>query len=113
MPKPSDHKPEQPEVDTESLDADLPVAGTPPENMDESKYQNANSGRRASGHGGGSLDRPTEFEGERHEAGYAFSGGGRGHTPVRSHQQEAKEELESRSGPYDRSGRPAAEDSKE
>lgn len=77
----------------------------------ESDYGNFNSGRRAAGHGGGSLDRLDEFEGENRKAGHVFSGAGQGHTPQRSFEKESREELESRSGPYTRDGRPAARDS--
>ncbi|HYG44620.1 MAG TPA: hypothetical protein VEA17_17005 [Bordetella sp.] len=64
------------------------------------------SGRRAAGHGGGSLDaRPDGADPASRPAGDA-STGGRGHTPQRSLQHETDEELEGRTGPYVRSGAP-------
>lgn len=70
-------------------------------------YSHRNSGRRASGHGGGDMDAPEEFPDAHHEAGYDFSGGGRGHESNRSLAHEIDEDLESRSGPYTRAGQPA------
>lgn len=69
-------------------------------------YSHRNSGRRASGHGGGDMDAPEEFPEAHHEAGYDFSGGGRGHEANRSLAHETDEDLESRSGPYTRAGKP-------
>lgn len=98
-------------------DTPRPEEGLPPENPGAtgpddpgtSDYQNANSGRRASGHGGGSLDDTREGQGEQRERGYAFSGGGQGQEPLRSQEMDAEEDLEGRSGPFVRSGRPATE----
>lgn len=69
-------------------------------------YSHRNSGRRASGHGGGDMDAPEEFPEAHHEAGYDFSGGGHGHESNRSLAHETDEDLESRSGPYTRAGKP-------
>lgn len=74
---------------------------------DPDEYRHRNSGRRASGHGGGDMDTPEEYPEAHHEAGYEFSGGGRGHESNRSLAHESDEDLESRSGPYTRAGRPA------
>lgn len=111
-PKTTD-KTSHPDLDTEkdTNTRAAPSGDASTSDQDESIYGHYNSGRRAAGHGGGSLDDIDEFAGERNEAGYAYSGGGEGHTPMRSRQREADEELESRTGPYERSGRPAAEDS--
>ena len=79
----------------------------PTETPDPNDYRHRNSGRRASGHGGGDMDRPEEFPEAHHEAGYKFSGGGRGHEPNRSLAHESDEDLESRSGPYTRAGQSA------
>ncbi|MDX3895730.1 hypothetical protein [Pusillimonas sp.] len=74
--------------------------------MEEAPYEQTHTGLRAAGHGGGELDGGGTAPEERTEPGYAFSGGGRGHTPVRSQQHEADEDLESRSGPFTRAGLP-------
>lgn len=70
-------------------------------------YRYRNSGRRASGHGGGDLDTPEEFPEAHHETGYDYSGGGHGHESNRSLDHEIEEDLESRSDPYIRAGQPS------
>ena len=82
-------------------------AATPQAASGSDPYPDTKTGLRAAGHGGGEMD-------EREDAadrpdGYVFSGGGRGHEPQRSLGQEIDEDMESRSGPYTRAGRPAAE----
>ena len=82
-------------------------AATPDAASESNPYPDTKTGLRAAGHGGGEMD-------EREEAadrpdGYVFSGGGRGHEPQRSLGHEIDEDMESRSGPYTRAGRPAAE----
>lgn len=74
-----------------------------------SDYQNVHSGRKAAGHGGGSLDsdKPTD---QHREPGYATSGDAQGQVPLRSREIEAEEDLESRNGPYTREGQPAGAD---
>lgn len=85
-----------------------PSGVTPSNDTPESdEYRHRNSGRRASGHGGGDMDTPEEYPEAHHEAGYKFSGGGRGHESSSSLAHESDEDLESRSGPYTRAGRPA------
>lgn len=73
----------------------------------ESVYEQRHSGRRAAGHGGGSLDSGEEGVDGSSAPGSVFSGAGRSHTHQESLQRETAEELESRSGPYVRSGQPA------
>lgn len=96
MPDPK--KPDSPQHSDTSRDTPVPA----PED-----YSDRNSGRRASGHGGGDMDAPEEFPEAHHEAGYDFSGSGHGHESNRSLAHEIDEDLESRSGPYTRAGRPA------
>lgn len=69
-----------------------------------SDYGFYHSGRRAAGHGGGSLDARRENADSAGQPAGDASTGGRGHTPQRSLQHETDEELEGRSGPYVRSG---------
>ncbi|TFL11276.1 hypothetical protein CSC67_17185 [Pusillimonas caeni] len=76
---------------------------------EETPYERTHTGLRAAGHGGGELDGGGIAPEERTEQGYAFGGGGQGHTPVRSQQYEAEEDLESRSGPFTRTGRPGGD----
>ena len=75
-----------------------------------SEYQHVNSGRKAAGHGGGSLDSDKPTPDEHREPDYATSGHAQGQVPLRSREIEAEEELESRNGPYTREGRPASAD---
>ncbi len=88
---------------------DAPLnAATPESATDNDPYPQTKSGLRAAGHGGGELD-DQENAGDSPD-GYVFSGGGRGHVPLRSFDQEIDEDMESRSGPFTRGGHPAAED---
>ena len=98
-------EPQDPKQTDRATSSDAPASS--PEDSANSDYDFRNSGRRAAGHGGGDLDRPEEFPDAHHEAGYEFSGGGRGHEPNRSLAQESDEDLESRSGPFTRAGQPA------
>ena len=78
-------------------------AGTPVE-PDARGYGHQHSGRRAAGHGGGSLDASEDGADYAVEPDADFSGGGRGHAVQASQQREADEEMEGRTGPYVRSG---------
>jgi len=90
---------------------DAPLnAATPKAAVDTDPYPSTKSGLRAAGHGGGEMD-DRENASDRPD-GYVFSGGGRGHEPHESLDRETGEDMESRSGPYTRAGRPADEDGK-
>lgn len=91
-------------------------AGDPagnPADRDPQGYEHPHSGRRAAGHGGGALDGDRDAAGGAGEPAAAHSGGGRGHAPQASQQREADEELESRNGPYVRSGESRVRDDEE
>lgn len=90
-----------------SQDKQQAERSTEPDAMGASDYDFRHSGRRAAGHGGGDMDAPKEFPEAHHQTGHDYSGGGRGHESNRSLGREADEDLESRSGPYNRAGQPA------
>ncbi|WP_459616200.1 hypothetical protein [Bordetella sp. 2513F-2] len=70
-------------------------------------YEHVHSGRRAAGHGGGSLDERSAAERTpAQDAGLA----GRGHKSQRALRTETEEELESRSGPHVRAGARRSDD---
>lgn len=72
--------------------------------MDPQDYKHRNSGRRAAGHGGGSLDGSKDATVDPGKPATDYSGGGRGHEAQASQEHEAEEELESRNGPHVRGG---------
>ncbi|MFC4273815.1 hypothetical protein [Achromobacter aloeverae] len=87
--------------DEVDLDREAPTPTEP----DARGYETPHSGRRAAGHGGGSLDASEGGADYAVAPGAEFSGGGQGHAPQASQQREAEQELAGRTGPYVRSGR--------